>query len=452
MRILLSAALTETTQRAEFARGTAIGNLEAKVNARYQAQNAQRFPSISKAAGPVQRKPPKAPDIAGIIRHEQLAHEAAQFVPSETAAPIQRLKTISQVVPPNVKIKPKDAMLRYIEYLRGEAKYVDMNDVMASLDALSLSITQTVDYDYNGKFIKEIHDKLTPLKAAIVKGPAPLPVNPPQVEVPAVAANLPVEVPDVEEQNEVQEFADPVLEEEYPNLDIEEFKTAESIAGPIEEKAKIVDDLLNDADEEGIEFLDFKVAENRTTARDAIQELLAAFAKVANLVVEFDSAMERFDDAYEKGQFGEDIVEANALHTSFHAEHNHVIKTREAHLDLAITELRGEIEINIDTATQQQAAAQELLTHRGYWRTPALAKGHFLKHSADTGYHSEIDYLRAARALTTSAPSADIRQKIRDGDRLFFKISTGEFAVKAADNNIRTFFVPNQGQYYYTKQ
>ena len=443
--------MRKTAQRAEFVREAEIGNLEEKVNASYRAQNAQRFPPTGNPASPVQRSTLNKPDVAGILRHEHIAKAAAPYAPAGSATTIQRLKTISQVVPPNVHIKPRDAMLRYIEYLSGEAKVVGMKGVMAKLAILTNNVQQADDYDYNGEFIKGIHDKLSPLKEAIIQGPVPKQVDPPKVDVPDVEPNIELDVPEAQEQNELQELPAPVLEEVFPTLDIADFETADSFAEPIEEKALIVDGLLEDAYD--YEDLDFTVAQNRIDARKVIDELLEALSEVSDLVVKFDQAMETFDDAFDKGQFSEeDIEDANALHTSFHSEHNHVIKTREAHLDIAITELRGDIEINIETATQQQAATQELINHRGDWRTPALAKGHFIKHKADTGYGTEIEYLKAARALTTSAPSNDILQKISGSDTLFFKKSTGEFAVKAADNYIRTFFKPDQGQYYYTKQ
>ncbi len=97
-------------------------------------------------------------------------------------------------------------------------------------------------------------------------------------------------------------------------------------------------------------------------------------------------------------------------------------------------------------------ALEELKYYRGYWGSEALAAGHFAKHRGDTGYGTELKYLRRARELTTSRAGGGILSKEVGGNVLFFDQATGQFASRAKGAQIRTLFVPSRGQAYYDAQ
>jgi len=78
---------------------------------------------------------------------------------------------------------------------------------------------------------------------------------------------------------------------------------------------------------------------------------------------------------------------------------------------------------------------------------------HFIKHKEEFDNITESEYLYRAQQLVNSNPGEDILIKIRNnGDVLFFNEDTGEFAVKAKNGFIRTFFRPIKGIEYFLKQ
>ncbi|MFT3764975.1 MAG: hypothetical protein QM820_05575 [Minicystis sp.] len=86
--------------------------------------------------------------------------------------------------------------------------------------------------------------------------------------------------------------------------------------------------------------------------------------------------------------------------------------------------------------------------------TPQFAPGqlerHFLKHGGEMGFKNQEDYLRAAQAIVAGGPGIEIWH--RDGDTLFYKASTNEFAVLSNRNVIRTYFRPDDGPRYWERQ
>ena len=91
---------------------------------------------------------------------------------------------------------------------------------------------------------------------------------------------------------------------------------------------------------------------------------------------------------------------------------------------------------------------------RGKLATPSFAKrqldSHFQKHGAALGHATKADYQRGARALVAGGPGIETHQ--RGDDKLFFKESTGEFAVLSKRNVIRTYFRPSDGRRYWERQ
>jgi pyocin large subunit-like protein len=81
---------------------------------------------------------------------------------------------------------------------------------------------------------------------------------------------------------------------------------------------------------------------------------------------------------------------------------------------------------------------------------PGQLEQHFQKHGAEMGFSSEADYLRAAQALVQGGPGVETYR--RGGDTLYFRESTGEFAVVSDRNVLRTYFKPGDGRRYWERQ
>jgi RHS repeat-associated protein len=78
-------------------------------------------------------------------------------------------------------------------------------------------------------------------------------------------------------------------------------------------------------------------------------------------------------------------------------------------------------------------------------------EGHFEKHGAEFGFQTAAEYLRGAQKLTEGGPG--IETFIRaNGDTLFYKTTTNEFAVLRPNNIIRTYFKPIEGFDYWLGQ
>lgn len=127
-------------------------------------------------------------------------------------------------------------------------------------------------------------------------------------------------------------------------------------------------------------------------------------------------------------------------------------KSAAARLNEEVLALVGEIGILEDEMNSASANAAELTRLRGLWGSPALAKGHYTKHKDDTLATSELDYLTRAEALNDGPAGGTVLEKKRDGDRLRFDTSTGDFTVLSAALKIRTFFRPSRGRRYFDSQ
>lgn len=78
---------------------------------------------------------------------------------------------------------------------------------------------------------------------------------------------------------------------------------------------------------------------------------------------------------------------------------------------------------------------------------------HFQKHGAEFGAGSEAEYLHLAQALRDQPAGGAVLEAVRtDGVITRFDRSNGAFLAFDRDRTIRTFFRPNNGERYYTRQ
>jgi len=78
---------------------------------------------------------------------------------------------------------------------------------------------------------------------------------------------------------------------------------------------------------------------------------------------------------------------------------------------------------------------------------------HFEKHGAEFGSISREEYLRQAQILRDSPAGGDILEAVRaDGVTTRFDRKTGAFLAFNSDLTIRTYFKPNDGERYFSRQ
>jgi pyocin large subunit-like protein len=87
------------------------------------------------------------------------------------------------------------------------------------------------------------------------------------------------------------------------------------------------------------------------------------------------------------------------------------------------------------------------------FRDPGHLHEHYQKHGAEFGQISETEYLRRAQALRDRPAGGDILEAVRaDGVVTRFDRASGAFLAFDRDLTIRTFFQPNDGERYFTRQ
>lgn len=89
------------------------------------------------------------------------------------------------------------------------------------------------------------------------------------------------------------------------------------------------------------------------------------------------------------------------------------------------------------------------------FRSVKLLDAHYEKHvikQKEFGDISKDEYLAGAQALITGKEADILSKKEADGDLLFYREKTNEFAVLSKDGYIRTYFKPERGISYYEDQ
>ena len=79
-----------------------------------------------------------------------------------------------------------------------------------------------------------------------------------------------------------------------------------------------------------------------------------------------------------------------------------------------------------------------------------LLAQHYQKPGIDMGFQSAASYQKAAGKVIENKDS--LHKQSADDDTLYFLEYTGEFVVVSKWGFIRTYFIPNDGKYYYDKQ
>jgi pyocin large subunit-like protein len=103
------------------------------------------------------------------------------------------------------------------------------------------------------------------------------------------------------------------------------------------------------------------------------------------------------------------------------------------------------------TAAATTPPGQQLLQRAQAAFAPGQWLPHFMKHGSEFGFTSSVQYLRAAQNLV--AGGQGVHTFVRaNGDTLFYRAATNEFAVLTAQNVIRTFFTPTEGVLYWFQQ
>ncbi|MFT4008235.1 MAG: hypothetical protein QM683_22430, partial [Lacrimispora sp.] len=92
-------------------------------------------------------------------------------------------------------------------------------------------------------------------------------------------------------------------------------------------------------------------------------------------------------------------------------------------------------------------------TGKTVFKTQELLDSHYAKHASEFGKITKGQYLKSAQNLVNQKPGGNILTKTRsNGDVLFYNKANNEFAIKASDGTIRTYFKPSDGIDYFYRQ
>lgn len=87
------------------------------------------------------------------------------------------------------------------------------------------------------------------------------------------------------------------------------------------------------------------------------------------------------------------------------------------------------------------------------FKSQDLLDAHYVKHASEFGNITKDEYLAGAQNLVNSKTGNNILTKTRsNGDVIFYNKTTNEFAIKASDGSIRTYFKPTDGIDYFYRQ
>ena len=81
-----------------------------------------------------------------------------------------------------------------------------------------------------------------------------------------------------------------------------------------------------------------------------------------------------------------------------------------------------------------------------------LLDSHYQKHGQEFGDITKNAYLKQADNLVNSNGSNVVTKTRSNGDILYYNKATNEFAVKASNGSIRTYFKPTGGLDYFNRQ
>ncbi|MEG1427416.1 MAG: hypothetical protein RSC76_06975 [Oscillospiraceae bacterium] len=88
------------------------------------------------------------------------------------------------------------------------------------------------------------------------------------------------------------------------------------------------------------------------------------------------------------------------------------------------------------------------------FRKEKMMKEHYRKHVIERGEFGDItieEYLQQAQALISSTDQEILTKTEGDGDTVFYRESTNEYAVLSKDGYIRTYFKPTRGIDYFNR-
>lgn len=103
--------------------------------------------------------------------------------------------------------------------------------------------------------------------------------------------------------------------------------------------------------------------------------------------------------------------------------------------------------------TQSVSHDSALLWSHGRDGADANAQEHWEKHGSEFPEdHSEQDYVREANGFVHYPPPGTLTKHDSRGDTLFYQPSTDIFAVMDREGEPRTFFKPNNGMEYWSRQ
>jgi pyocin large subunit-like protein len=103
------------------------------------------------------------------------------------------------------------------------------------------------------------------------------------------------------------------------------------------------------------------------------------------------------------------------------------------------------------SAATSGAAVSQPAASNARFASERKLQDHFRRHGRPLGCSTAQQYLRKARALVSGGPGIETHRR-RDGDTLFYKAETNEFAVLSPTGIIRTYFAPDSGIKYWRRQ
>ena len=102
-----------------------------------------------------------------------------------------------------------------------------------------------------------------------------------------------------------------------------------------------------------------------------------------------------------------------------------------------------------EAAAGKEARSREIIYR---FASQQLFDSHFEKHGQEFGNITQEEYLEQVNALVQSSVEDVLTKTRSNGDVMYYRESTNEFAVKSARDVIKTYFRPSDGIDYYHRQ